>query len=79
MDYICQHCGSDLDSGDIFEYFLLKYDDPVKALETAKLYGWSETKRKHFNRATIVQSETEAQYTICPDCFKKDPYKDNSF
>ena len=79
MDYICQHCGSNLDSGDIFEYFLLKYDDPVKALETAKLYGWSETKRKHFNRATIVQSETEAQYTICPDCFKKDPYKDNSF
>ena len=30
MDYICQHCGSDLDSGDIFEYFLLKYNDPLE-------------------------------------------------
>ena len=75
MDYICQHCGSDLDSGDIFEYFLLKYDDPVKALETAKLYGWLENKKKRFNRATIVQFETGEQYTICPDCFKTDPYK----
>jgi DNA-directed RNA polymerase subunit RPC12/RpoP len=71
MDYNCQHCGSNLDDGDIFEYFLLKYNDHAKALQTAKLYGWSENNKKHFNRATIVQSETEEQYTECPDCKKK--------
>ena len=79
MDYTCRHCNSNLDEGDIFDYFLSKYNDHVKALQTAKLYGWSENKKKHFNRATIVQPETGEQYIECPDCNKKDPYMNNSF
>jgi len=48
------------------------YNDNRKAMEAALLYGWSETEKKHFNRSIIVQPE---QYTICPDCKKKDPLK----
>lgn len=40
MDYTCQHCGANLDDGDIFERFLLKYGDPVKARDCASSYGW---------------------------------------
>ena len=36
MDYICRHCNSNLDEGDIFEYFLSKYDDHIKALQTGQ-------------------------------------------
>ena len=74
MDYICQHCHSNLDSGDIYEYFLTQYD-PVKALNYASRYGWSEENKKHFNRSIVIQSRKKPQYTICPDCNEKDPFK----
>jgi hypothetical protein len=74
MDYNCQHCGANLDDGDIFECFLLKYGDPVKARECARGYGWSETNKKHFKRSMIIQCENAPQYTICPDCKQKDPF-----
>lgn len=74
MDYTCQHCGADLDQGDVLEYFLLEYEgDYIKAIESATLYGWTETNNIHFNRSIIVQPDTGLQYTICPDCEKKDP------
>lgn len=73
MEYICQHCGANLDEGDIFEHFLLEYGDYKKAKETAILYGWTETNRIHFNRCIIMQPKTGLQYTVCPDCDKKDP------
>jgi hypothetical protein len=75
MDYNCQHCGANLDDGDIFERFLLKYGDPVKARDCAISYGWSETNKKHFKRSMIIQCENAPQYTICPDCNQKDPFK----
>ena len=71
--YICQHCGANLDRGDIFEHFMLEYNDRVKALASAAAYGWSETDRIHFTRAIIVQPDREPQYEICPDCKKKWP------
>lgn len=74
MEYICQHCGSDLDGGDIFKYFLLEYGDELKARETAAKYGWTETNKKHFNRCVIVQPYGGSQYTMCPDCKQKKPF-----
>jgi len=75
MDYICQHCKANLDGGDIYEYFYLQYNDHVKALQSAKSYGWSETNKVHFNRAIIVQPDKGVQYLICPECNKKSPLK----
>ena len=70
MEYLCQHCGANLDEGDIFEHFMLKYNDRVKALASATSYGWSETDRIHFTRVIIVQPDREPQYETCPDCKK---------
>lgn len=74
MIYTCQYCSADLDEGDVFDYFLVEYDgDYIKAKETATLYGWSETNKVRFCRYIIVQPDIGLQYTICPDCNKKDP------
>ena len=73
MNYTCKHCSADLDEGDIFEHFVLKYGDLTKALYTARLYGWSETNKIHFNRSMVVQPNKGSQYTICPDCEQRDP------
>ena len=73
--YSCRHCGADLDKGDAFEYFMSKYNDPSKAMESAAKYGWSDTNRVHFNRSCIVQPENAPQYTACPDCKTKDPFR----
>lgn len=74
MEYICQHCRANLDDGDIFEFFLSEYVNYAKARETARLYGWTETNKKHFTREIIVQSNNnDLQYTICPNCNQKDP------
>ena len=74
MDYLCQHCGADLDEGDIFEHFFSKYNDYTKALEIATYYGWTPNNKIHFNRSVIIQSEKCSQYRICPDCEQKDPF-----
>ena len=50
MDDTCQHCGENLDGGDIYEYFFTRYMNHKKALEAAKGYGWSETNKIHFNK-----------------------------
>lgn len=74
MDYHCKHCKANLDQGDIFDHFLKVYDgDKKKALETARMYGWKETDKKHFRRDIIVQPEGKPQYNICPDCNGKWP------
>jgi DNA-directed RNA polymerase subunit RPC12/RpoP len=75
INYMCQHCGANLDEGDIFEHFMLQYEDRVKALEVAKKYGWSETNKIHFNRSVIVQPDRGEQYIICPECNTKWPFK----
>jgi hypothetical protein len=75
MEYICRHCGVDLDLGDAFEYFLLEYNDREKAMQIARQYGWSETNKVHFNGSIIIQSETCSQYTICSNCEEKDPFQ----
>jgi hypothetical protein len=72
--YACRHCRADLDKGDVFEHFMSQYDDPIKAMESASRYGWSDANKVHFNRSIIVQPENSPQYVICPDCKTKDPF-----
>ena len=69
MEYTCQHCGANLEKGDIFQYFFLLYKDHTQAMTTAKLYGYSETNQIHFNRSIIIQDD------ISPDCNEKYPFK----
>ena len=70
MDYICRHCGSDLDAGDVLEHFMRLYK-PEKAIRVAKGFGWTPHNRLRFDRSIILQGE--GQYTICPDCGEKGP------
>lgn len=73
-DYRCRHCGADLDKGDVYEVMLVQYGgDAKRALQAAKAYGWSESKRIHFNRSVIVQPDGRPQWVECPDCKGKDP------
>ena len=72
----CPFCKTNLDEGDIFEHFMLKYNNREKALSSAKSYGWSETNKVRFNRSVIVQPDRSPQYTICPDCKKVLPPSD---
>jgi hypothetical protein len=73
--YICKHCGTDLDDGDILEHFLKEYNnDYLKAMDSAKNYGWSETNRIHFDKSVIIQFENSPQCTICPECKRKNPF-----
>jgi hypothetical protein len=64
----CKHCKTDLDGGDIFIFFLYKYNDKKEALESAKKYGWSETNKLRFSSAVIVQPVDGPQYIVCPVC-----------
>ena len=68
QSYICKHCGANLDGGDIFEHFMLEYRDHVRALKSAKAYGWREDNRIHFSRFVTVQPDKDPQYEICPEC-----------
>jgi len=74
MDYTCQYCNVNLDAGDIFEYFLARYNDKTRAMTSAAKYGWSETNKVHFNKSIIIQPDNSSQYIICPNCKKKDPF-----
>ena len=71
--YSCRHCTANLDKGDILEHFKSTcHDDPIKA---ASSYGWSDTNKIHFSRSITVQPESGAQYTVCPECKTRDPFK----
>ena len=71
MDYLCRHCYSDLDAGDVLNHFL-KFYRSDKAIRYAKKYGWTSVNRLHFDRSIIIQGEQE--YRICPDCGERDPF-----
>lgn len=86
MNFICKHCNSNLDKGDVFEYFLAQNgilseeqgnECYEKAKENAKMcatmYGWSENNKVHFTREVILQQNKGSQHTICPDCKNSNP------
>jgi hypothetical protein len=68
MNDLCKHCGTNLDGGDIYEYFLAKCGDKNKALSFARGYGWKETDKVRFHNSIIVQPDKEEQYVICSKC-----------
>jgi len=76
MDYHCQHCGVDLDAGDVYQVIMEKFCyTPDQALIAARAYGWSETNKIHFLKSIIVQPDREPQYEECPSCKGKWPIK----
>lgn len=73
--YTCRHCRANLDEGDVLEHYLTEYPgNRDRAMTSAKLHGWTETNRVHFNRAYIEQPPVGPQYIRCPDCGIKDPF-----
>jgi hypothetical protein len=68
MNYVCKECGTNLDGGDIYEYFFAKYADKNKALRSARVYGWKETDRVRFHNSIVIQPDKGEQYSICSKC-----------
>ncbi len=65
----CPNCNTDLDGGLIFQTFMEKYNDRAKALETAEMYGATETTGQ-WGRA-IALYDINKDRTVaykCPDC-----------
>jgi hypothetical protein len=68
----CKNCGYDLNGPRVYDHFLDKYGDPVKALAVASMYGC----RKGFGRfgkAVYVKGYDEnynklPPYYMCPEC-----------
>jgi hypothetical protein len=71
-NYICCHCGANLDLGDVFQHFYKKYNDYSKAIKTARSYGWSETNQVHFTNAILIHDKTDQEK--CGKCFTLNPF-----
>ena len=55
----CPHCNTAWEEKEtIYEYFLEKYGDPIKARATAEMYGDTEEHPKHFG-LDVVGIETD--------------------
>jgi rubrerythrin len=65
----CPSCNSNLNGDLIFDTFMNKYNDRQKALETAEMYGATETEG-HWGRAIGLYSLEKDRTVIyrCPDC-----------
>jgi Zn-finger nucleic acid-binding protein len=66
----CPACKVSLKSEDIYEYFLNKYKDKGRALESAKMYGWTPENKVCFGRAIGIETSQYDGVTWyqCPDC-----------
>lgn len=65
----CPNCKMDFDGELIFETFLRKYGDRRKAIETAEMYGATETKGRWGKRIGIYSIEKDrTSMWRCPDC-----------
>lgn len=65
----CVHCGFDFNGERVYDYFLKKEKDPVKAQAIASMYGC----RKGFGRfgkAIYVKDlyDRNIRYFKCPEC-----------
>jgi len=67
---ICPHCNSNLEGGLIFDTFFKQYGDKEKALETAAMYGATETEGRWGRQIGIeVRGKYDGvSYWKCPDC-----------
>lgn len=69
----CPHCNLELDNGDIFEHFLAKYGDEVKAREAAAHYGATPENPQRFSNKIGVydRGSDRTIYYKCPNCAEK--------
>ncbi len=63
----CPNCKTDLRGENIYEYFLAKYNDEVKAKQSADMFGGDG----YFYKTISVYSFERDRTTHyrCPDCF----------
>lgn len=65
----CPNCGTDLDGELIFETFLKHYKNREKALETAELYGATETKGRWGTQIALYDTHKDrTTHWLCPEC-----------
>lgn len=66
---ICPNCNSNLEGDLIYNTFLEKYGDEVKALETAAMYGATKTDG-HWGREMAIYDRGKDRTVAyaCPDC-----------
>lgn len=69
----CPNCKSNLESQDIYEYYLNEYKDGIKALESASFYGWKPEKPCCFSRCIGIydMDRDVTSHWQCPDCKHK--------
>lgn len=66
---ICPNCKTDLDGDLIYETFLAQGDTPEEALESAGLYGATETTGRWGRQIGQYDMETDRTSSWqCPDC-----------
>lgn len=65
----CPNCGIDLDGELIFETLLKQYNDREKALETAEMYGATETTGRWGKQIGIYDINRDRTVRwLCPEC-----------
>jgi len=71
----CKNCGFDLNGERVYDYFLKKYGDEVKALDVASMYGCREGFGR-FSKAIYIKGYDEdynklEPWWMCPECKKE--------
>lgn len=66
----CPKCNVSFEKEDIYEFFLNKYKDEKKALESASFYGWTKENPLRFSSCIGIY-DLEKDRTVqwgCPVC-----------
>ena len=72
----CPHCGANLQGDLIYQTFLDKYKDPVKAKEVAAMYEATETEGRWSKVINIYDNDLDRTVAFrCPECEKEWPRK----
>lgn len=70
----CPHCGANLQGDLVYQTFLDKYKDPVKAKEVAAMYGATETEGRWGKAIGIYDNDLDRTVAYrCPECEKEWP------
>lgn len=69
----CPHCGTNLDGGDILEYFIASGRTREQAMETARNYGYRKGHTQWGRQIGIEYDHDCIEEWQCPDCNGKWP------
>ena len=67
----CPSCNYDFKGEDIYEHFLEKYNDPIRAFEAARSYGWREDNQICFKKEIGIEipgAYDGILFYKCPEC-----------